>query len=156
MKIHENQGLILPNNANKAHKNGAQEDEFQKIMDQVQAGAMKSEETANPGSIAPQSLDVRILQRTEQPGSSIQVKEIVLNELRNTLDLVDFYAEKLENTSLPVTDLAPLIEHLDERLKNLQNMESTKGLPDKLRPIVNDVVVTLGTEIAKFRRGDYS
>jgi poly-D-alanine transfer protein DltD len=156
MKVYENLGPVLPISPKNTHKNGAKEDEFQQIMDQVQAGAMKSEETANPGSIAPQSLDVRILQRTEQPGSSTQVKQLVLNELRSTLDLVDFYAEKLGNTSLPVTDLDPLVEHLDERLKNLQNMESAKGLPDKLRPIVNDVVVTLGTEIAKFRRGDYS
>jgi len=152
MKVYENQGLI---HSKKTHKNGDKDDEFQKIMDQMQAETMKSEEAVNPGSVAPQ-LDVRIIQGVQQTGSSTQVKQMVLNELRNTLDLVDFYAEKLGNTSLPVTGLAPLIEHLDERLKNLQNMESAKGLPDKLRPIVNDVVVTLGTEIAKFRRGDYS
>jgi hypothetical protein len=155
MKVYENQGLIQPTHSKKTHKNGDKDDEFQKIMDQMQAETMKSEEAVNPGSVAPQ-LDVRIIQGVQQTGSSTQVKQMVLNELRNTLDLVDFYAEKLGNTSLPVTGLAPLIEHLDERLKNLQNMESAKGLPDKLRPIVNDVVVTLGTEIAKFRRGDYS
>lgn len=156
MKVYENHGPVLPTSPKNTHKNGAKDDDFQKIMDQVQAGAMKSEEAANPGPVAPQLLEVRILQGAQQSGSSPQVKEMVLNELRNTLDLVDFYAEKLGNTSLPVTGLTPLIEHLDERLKNLQNMESIKGLPDKLRPIVNDVVVTLGTEIAKFRRGDYS
>lgn len=155
MKVYENQGLIQPTHSKKAHKNGTQEDEFQKIMDQLQAETMKNEEAVNPGSIAPQ-LDVRIMQGVQQTGSSAQAKEMVLNELRNTLDLVDFYAEKLGNTSLPVSDLDSLVEHLDERLKNLQNMESAKGLPDKLQPIVNDVVVTLGTEIAKFRRGDYS
>ena len=155
MKVYENQGLIQPTHSKKTHKNGDKDDEFQKIMDQMQAETMKSEEAVNPGSVAPQ-LDVRIIQGVQQTGSSTQVKQMVLNELRSTLDLVDYYAEKLGNTSLPVTGLAPLIEHLDERLKNLQDMESTKGLPDKLRPIVNDVVVTLGTEIAKFRRGDYS
>ncbi|RPI78000.1 MAG: hypothetical protein EHM45_07145 [Desulfobacteraceae bacterium] len=155
MKVYENLGPVLPTSPKNTHKNGAKEDEFQKIMDQVQAETMKSVETMNPGSIAPQ-LDVRIMQGVQQTGSSAQAKEMVLNELRNTLDLVDFYTEKLGNTSLPVTDLDALVEHLDERLKNLQNMEAAKGLPDKLQPIVNDVVVTVGTEIAKFRRGDYS
>jgi hypothetical protein len=157
MKVYENQGLIQPTHAKKAHKNGAKDEEFQKIMDQAQAaGVMKDEDASVVAApIAPQPQGVQILQGAEKSVQTLKAKEMVLNELRTTLDLVDFYAEKLGNTSLPITGFAPLIEHLDERLQNLQGMQADPELPQKLKPIVNDVVVTLGTEIAKFKRGDY-
>jgi hypothetical protein len=156
MKVYENQGPILPTNHKKAHKNGAQEDAFQKIMDQMQAQVEAQQNEDATIEAMPQMQGVQIVQGIEKAGQATSAKEMVLNELRHTLDMVDIYAEKLGNTSLPVDALDPLIENLDERLQNLKNMESDKGLPDKLRPIVNDVVVTLGTEIAKSKRGDYS
>jgi hypothetical protein len=156
MKVYENHGPILPTSPKSVNKNGAKDEEFQKIMDQAQAaGVMKDEDASVAAPIAPQPQGVQILQGAEKSVQTLKAKEMVLNELRTTLDLVDFYAEKLGNTSLPITGLAPLIEHLDERLQNLQGMQADPELPQKLKPIVNDVVVTLGTEIAKFKRGDY-
>jgi hypothetical protein len=38
----------------------------------------------------------------------------------------------------------------------LRRMEVDPGLPEKLKPIVSDLGLTIGKEVAKFKRGDYS
>ena len=40
-------------------------------------------------------------------------------------------------------------------LQVLSNMEGVEGISDKLRPVISDLKLTIGTEIEKYRRGDY-
>ena len=79
----------------------------------------------------------------------------VIGALGETLDLVDFYASKLGDSSLPASGLTPLIDHLEDRLKMLEDMESAAEIPEKMSSVLSDLKITIGTEIAKFRRGDY-
>jgi hypothetical protein len=52
--------------------------------------------------------------------------------------------------------LSPLIGHLEEKMEALSHLESNPDFPGSLRPVVSDLLVTVGTEIAKFKRGDYA
>ena len=77
-------------------------------------------------------------------------------EIEQTLDLVGFYAEKLGDPSFSAQGLTPLVDHLEERMEFLRSVESRPGLPDRVRPIISGLTLTIGTEVAKFRRGDYN
>ena len=88
--------------------------------------------------------------------AEVSERERVIGLLEETLDLVDFYAGKLGDPASPVRGLGPLVEHLEERLEGLKGIQSTPGVPEGLQPILSDLALTLGTEIAKFKRGDYA
>ncbi len=127
-------------------------------MEQTVSQTDKKGDIAVHGSIEPAAGGVHILhgaEKSPEPLGMIERKQVI-EELRQTLDLVDFYAAKLADSSLPARGMSPLISHLEDRLDALQGMESSPNLPEKLRPILSDVVITIGTEIARFRRGDYA
>ena len=46
--------------------------------------------------------------------------------------------------------------HLEGRLNSLREMETIPGLPKPLKSVIMDMSVALGTEIVRFKRGDYS
>lgn len=158
MKVYEDQAPLLQQTSKKVIKKGNLENDFQKIMDEKMVRFEGKDVQNGPSNIDPIVNGVQILRGAEQVRrpSEILENKPVLDEIRKTLDLVDFYAEKLGNTSLPVKGLDPLVDHLETRLEGLKGMESNPELPDRLRPILSDVVMTMGTEIAKFKRGDYS
>lgn len=158
MKVHEDQAPLLHQTSKKVTRKVDGANDFQKIMEEKMVGVERKDVQNGPSNIDSIVNGVQILQGTQQvrrPPETLEHKP-VLDEIQKTLDLVDFYAEKLGNTSLPVTGLDPLVDHLEKRLEGLKGMESNPELPDKLRPILSDVVMTMGTEIAKFKRGDYS
>ena len=158
MKVYEDQAPLLHQTSKKVTKKGTQENDFQKIMDEKMVRFNSKDVQNGPSPIDPNISGVQILGGAQPiqnpPGAA--VNQPALDEIQKALDLVDFYAEKLGNTSLPVTGLDPLVDHLEDRLAGLKDMASRPDLPDKLRPILSDVVMTMGTEIAKFKRGDYS
>ena len=83
-------------------------------------------------------------------------KELPLvDELLETLDLVDFYSSKLADSSISSSGLTPLINHLEDRMEGLKGMESAPETSEKLRSVISDMVITIGAEVAKFKRGDY-
>ncbi len=157
MKIYEDQAPLLQQTIKGMNKKVSRENDFQRIMDEKMAGVEKSGIPNGQPSGDPVVNGVQILRGAEQirrPSEAVGNKP-VLDEIQKTLDLVDFYVEKLGDPSLSAKGLDPLVGHLEERLDSLKNMESNPGMPDKLRPILSDVVLTMGTEIAKFKRGDY-
>lgn len=157
MKVYEGQIPVLPGSPKDAQKKAAGESDFQKIMDQARVEFHKKEQSPAKGVTGP----VESIQLTSgpdhvvNPGGISERKELI-RELQTTLDLVDFYAVKLADSKLATSAISPLVSHLEDRLEVMRNMESNPGLPDKLRPVIADMVITIGTEIAKFRRGDYS
>ncbi|MBW2609248.1 MAG: hypothetical protein JRC68_02760 [Deltaproteobacteria bacterium] len=157
MKIYEGQGLIPPQTNKGNHKTGAKESDFKKIMDQVSSQPGQKEAIANKENIGPVEGGIRILQGVEEIQGPLNVgeKNKVVKVLQETLDLVDFYSARLDDKSLPAKGMTPLISHLEDRLETLRTMESAPGMPEKLRPILSDLTITIGTEIAKFKRGDY-
>lgn len=157
MKVYKGQGPVLPQPNKDVNKKGTGEDGFQKIMDQVRSQTEKQGEITGRENLGPVPDGIQIVHgadRINEPLNMAERKQ-VLEELKQTLDIVDFYAARLADSSLSINGINPLIGHLEDRLEILRNMESAPGMPEKLRPVISDMVITIGTEIAKFKRGDY-
>lgn len=88
-------------------------------------------------------------------GTVDEVRQTALT-LEKTLDLLDFYAVKLGDPTLKLTEISPMIDHLEDRLQGLEKMTSSTALPDSLKTLLDDTMTIMGTEIAKFKRGDYA
>ena len=155
MKIYGSQDLILQQVGKKREKNASVENEFQKIMDQINYQPEK-EETAPPLENSPVMTGISIVQTEPIHGQSAYIdKEKLVETLKETINIIDFYAGKLADSTISAEGLTPIINHLEERLGTLQNMESAPDIPEKLRPVISDMSITIGSEIARFRRGDY-
>lgn len=158
MKVYESQNAMLHGTQKRLPGKGAESGEFQKVMDQVRLQSDKTEgvTTQAPLGVAPGGVHIlEGAQKLREPLGVVETKQVV-EGLEQTLDIVDFYAAKLSDTSFPLREMNPIIGHLEERLEGMRSLEATPGLPDHLKSILSDAVITIGTEIAKFRRGDYS
>ena len=124
-------------------------------MEQMTSGSMETNKTL--------PLNINPVQIIDQPISITQINEStessqkgqLLDSIKDTLDLIDFYAGKLSDESFPTENLSSLVDQLDERLGSIKEMSSMEGIPEKLKPVISDVAVTIGTEIERYRRGDY-
>ena len=159
MKIFEGAGSIVPQPHKKQPKTESGNEDFKKVMDQARG---QDEQNANP---------VRTTSGPNLPPGGIQMtpaapdiseattvaegRERVIT-LEQTLDLLDFYADKLGDPTLRVTEISPMIDHLEDRLLRLEEMTSSTVLPDSLKTLLDETMTVMGTEIAKFRRGDYT
>lgn len=154
MKIQESQRALLEQQGKINKNKNTDAGSFQQIMDQMTSSTETSKTL--PVNINP-------VQIINEPSGVIPVdgtlntseKDLVLGSLKETLDLVDFYAGKLADESFPAENLSSLVDQLDEKLTSIKDMSSMEGVPDKLKPVITDVAVTIGTEIERFRRGDY-
>lgn len=158
MKVYEGQGPILPKTSKPVKKNLHQGNEFNKIMEQMGAvNGMKEPATTASENARLVINGVNIVSAADrvQETGDINDKKMVMETLKETLDLVDFYASKLADSTMSASGLTPLIDHLEERLEILQDMESSTGMPEKMKPVISDLKITIGAEIAKFKRGDY-
>ncbi|MDM7919702.1 MAG: hypothetical protein QUS12_11110 [Methanosarcina sp.] len=154
MRIDEGQRILIEQQGkiNKTQNNEA--GSFQQIMDQLTSRPETGK--ALPLSINPVQIingPAGIIPMNGQPDSN--EKSMLLDSLKDTLDLIDFYAGKLSDTSLPAEDLTSLVDQLDEKLADIKGISSMEGIPDRLKPVISDIAVTMGTEIERFRRGDY-
>lgn len=157
MKVHESQGLILNQIPKKKSATEEGEKPFCQIMDEVTPEKLLEESGSNRvlSEFVPEG--VQIISPTEKVQfSQISEKDSLLNELEQTLNLVDFFASKLAGKSFPLSEMESLLNHLEERMKGLRDFESQPGIPDKLRSVLSETVMTIATETAKFRRGDYT
>jgi len=152
MKIYGGQGLISQQADKIEKKNVVEKNDFQSIMDQITSSSIDK--------------GINVASEIKTPiigGSGIVIdssfetlsKEEVAGTLKDTLDLVDCYADKLADSSLDADSLSPLVGQLQERLDLLKGMESDTGTNDKLKTIISDVVHTMAVEIERFKRGDY-
>ena len=130
---------------------------FQSIMEQVSGGeGNKGTPVGGPETVFP-GQEVQIIPgvgKVESTQESAQ-KTQILGAIEETLDTVDAYAAALRNGSLSTSDIEPLVEHLETRLEGLRQVEADPELPEGLRTVVSDLALTIGTEVAKFGRGDY-
>lgn len=158
MKVYESHGSIFQRTNKGVNKQGTSDSDFKKIMDQVTSQPGKTEGVTKSENLVAVTDGVRILRGADQVKGELDspAKEHVIAELKETLDIVDHYATRLADASLSVRGITPLISHLEERLEGLRKMEAASGIPEKIKPIISDMAITIGTEIAKFKRGDYS
>ncbi len=157
MKITDTQQSRVPGPVNDKTTRRGEEGGFQKIMEQ----AAQKDRAGGPGvpgaAGAPPPDGVQIVPGLEKadgvhPGGP---KEMLLAEIRETLDVIDHYATDLGDRNLSTAEMRPLVEHLEGRLEGLRRMEENAELPEPVRDVVSDLVITIGTEVAKFGRGDY-
>lgn len=158
MKVYEGQGSVLQPAHKNMNKKGPKESDFQQIMDQTRLQPEKKGDLALYGNLEPVADGIHIHHGAEKINEPLKMvgREQVMEEIKQALDIIDFYAAKLADSSLSISGITPLIGHLEDKMETLRSMASTPGMPEKLRPIISDMVITIGTEIAKFRRGDYS
>ena len=157
MKINEGNGVNISRDMTQSQTRKPMGGEFQKIMDQaIQAGNAKG--PASPGAVDPLLNGRQVFPAISiiDQQSALTESQQLINSLKETMDLVDFYAARLADPSRPLDTIDPLVGHLEQRLESLKEMESAPGLPDKLKPIISDLVITLGTEITRYKSGTYS
>ncbi|RJR34751.1 MAG: hypothetical protein C4576_25980 [Desulfobacteraceae bacterium] len=158
MKVHENPGLMLDQVRKQSKVKDQGESSFRRIMEDV--GSDKEPQGNGQGrtaeGIVPEG--VQIVCRTGGTHSSERgfEKAEILRNLEQTLDLIDFYAGRLADPSFQTSEMEPLIENLEERLAGFQTLQGEEELPEHLNTILSDVILTLGRETARFRRGDYT
>ena len=157
MKIYEGQGPVLEQAKTKPSQKGAEEIDFKTIMDQTLRGAERGKEPGGNPLVPPPGC-VEILQGAN--GIEISAEHVekrkIISAIQQTLDLVEFYAGKLGDPSVSAQGMTPLVDHLEEKMELLRGVGSSPGLPDRVRPLISDLTLTIGTEVAKFRRGDYA
>jgi hypothetical protein len=156
MKITDAQQGQIPGRVDGKSARRNDEGGFQKVMDQV---AQKDRGAAGAPGVAgaPPPDGVQIVPGLEKVDGvhAGGPKEMLLREIRETLDVIDHYAADLGNRNLSTAEMRPLVEHLEGRLEGLRRMEKAGELPEAVRDVVSDLAITIGTEVAKFGRGDY-
>ncbi len=128
--------------------------EFREIMERIMpqenapAGAAKGPASAPPPdgvSITPGVTETRPSAR----------KSEILSRVRETIDTVDFYAARLGDPGIPAEDMGPLVGHLESRMTELEEAARDRELPREVRTMLSDLAAGIGSEVAKFGRGDY-
>ena len=151
MKIYERQSVIFNQTDKDNKKNISGKSDFQSIMDQMTSISVTRENNAAADIQMPFVNSTGIIIK-ESPAA---VKEEAMNNLKDTLDLVEFYAEKLADSSLSSDSLSPLVAELEERMDILKEMGSNAQIDDRLKTILTDAATNMGVEIERFKRGDY-
>jgi hypothetical protein len=158
MKVHEGQGPVSQQITKHTNQKSSKTGDFQSIMEQIGVQSDKMERITAKEGVGPIVGGVQILHGVENKNESMNMarKRQIMGSLLETLDMVDFYASRLADASMPATDLNPLINHLEDRLDTLRHMESAQEVPEQLKSVISDMSITIGAEIARFKRGDYS
>jgi hypothetical protein len=159
MKINEGVGSIIPQSQKRQPKAESGDGDFRKLMEKTtsQAGQNpKPVSTTFGPEFPPDGIQMTVSAKDiSKPTTAEEVRERLVT-LEKTLDLLDFYAQKLGDPTLRPKELSPMIDHLDDRLLRLAEMTSSTALPDSLKTLFDETMTVMGTEIAKFRRGDYA
>jgi hypothetical protein len=157
MKIYEHQGLKFNPIDKQNKKSGVEKSDFQSIMDGITSQTTGNGSTASSNIQTPAigGLDMIFSAASIQANDKAGAKEQILTSLKNTLDLVDYYSQKLADTSLSSDRLSPLVEQLEQSMDALKDLSATAGEDEKLKSIITDITGTVGVEIEKFKRGDY-
>ena len=157
MKVYEGKGpaAIVP--LQKKGTKGLEGNDFKKILDDTNQKIEGNEKPAIPidPGLPPNGVQI-VHNATNVAGSEQSMnKREILETIRDTLDMLDFYATKMSDLSFQAGDLAPMIEHLRDHAVYLDELGSAPGLPKGLEPIIKDLSLTIGTEVARYDRGDY-
>lgn len=151
MKIYDRQSVLFNQPDKNDRKNISEKNEFQAIIEKLTAPSSSSENKRTANCQLPFANGVGVVLMDDP----LEGKSGVLNGLKDTLDLVDFYAEKLADSSIPSNNLSPLVEQLEQRMDILKKMGTSSQMDDRLKTIISDVATTMGVEIERFKRGDY-
>lgn len=79
----------------------------------------------------------------------------IIEGTERLLSTIEEFQTKLADTTVPLDDLSPIIQRMEQQTDLLT--PSLDALPesDPLRDVVNKVLITCSVESEKFKRGDY-
>lgn len=159
MKISDANGSMMPGiNGSRAAKSkvkGAFQEVMSHVMEQRGGKTAESASVNPPGdspNMAPTQLIRDIEGRNGIPSGGAQV----MKEVDSTLDLAGFYSKKLGDPAVRAASLEPLVAHLEEKMEGLRFLKDHGNIDDELKKIVSELDLAVNTEVARFRRGDYS
>ena len=153
MKIHWTEGPPISKAPSKDSGQKKPDVEFKKIMEQLldnkETKQMPPDANTLPGLAAVSSVSM------DPPPGKVPDTKALLGEIQDLLDNVEFYAQKLADSSISAKELAPLVTHLEQRTSELLKYTSTGKVSQGLGQIISDLALTISAEVAKFKRGDY-
>jgi len=80
----------------------------------------------------------------------------IAGQTDSLLDLLESYAEGLENPGTTLKDLAPLLDRIRDGAQELMSStDSDTSADDELRALATQTALTANIEYLKFQRGDY-
>ncbi len=133
-------------------------DTFQNIMNQVldqqEEKSAESARASAPKAVS-NTLPASLVGHIDGKNTSAFCEQ-VMKEVQSALDLAGFYSNKLGNPSVSADSLEPLVGHLEEKMNDLRFLKEQGNIDQDLKTIVSELDVAVGSEVARFRRGDYS
>jgi hypothetical protein len=161
MKITDNIGSLLAHGSKNPSQKSKSEQSFSEVLVHVAQGTVEGTGCQGTGTIIapPCALGpVTLSEPVSQPSQSTDQTALaagLINELETTLDAFDHYREKLGDVSVPIDDLADIIGHLEDRIGHLQTLTAAPTTPEGLKKVTSSLMITMATEIEKYKRGDY-
>jgi hypothetical protein len=159
MKIQDIQVVLPPQKTGGPSGSAKAKGDFQEVMNQVinRNTPNKPAEPSGNLALAPETVvPVQSTQGVAAGEGTDPSGQKALREVEGTLEMAGYYADKLADPGVKTESLEPLVTHLEERVHGLSLLEKGGTLDGTLKGIVSDLNINLVTEIAKFRRGDYS
>ena len=141
------------NTPNEAKKQNGQKDDFKKVMGE--ALNSKLPESSSVGT----AMGPEMVSGLAPIGSSqlfSKVSELAISQIETILDLLDYYTGRLADDSVRTQDFSALADDMMVRISALDKFRSDNKLPERLDEMISDLVAVVGSEVEKFRRGDYS
>ncbi len=159
MKIHEIESVGLPQKIRGRSGSAKPKGDFQEVMNRAINRDIANDvkkPSVNPVLVPETVVHVQPAQTLGSGEGVDNFGQKALREVEGALEMVGYYADKLADPDLKTEALEPLVTHLEERLHGLSLLDREGPLDGTLKGIISDLNINLGTEIAKFRRGDYS
>jgi len=161
MKITDNFGELFAQSSKRSSQKVKPEQSFSEVLDQVAQGPVEGSGGLKAGTSIPPlgALDAVTLTEPVGPLSQSEADTLLgaglIDELETILYAFDHYRMKLGDESVSVDDLADIIGHLEVRIDRLQVLNSAATTPEGLKEVTSGLMITMATEIEKFKRGDY-
>ena len=128
----------------KSKATDAFENALTKALDKTEALEMEHTSTNALSEIASKELNI------------INSSAIVSGRTDKLLEMLDSYSSKLEDPSISLKSIAPILEEIKHTAGTLlKETEKLTVTDDRLKKIANHTIVTANTEYLKFQRGDY-
>jgi hypothetical protein len=160
MKISNANGSMMPgingSRAAKSKTKGAFQEVMSHVMEEQRGGKTAEPASVNPPGDSPNIAPTRLIRDIEGRNGLPSGGAQVMKEVDSTLDLAGFYSKKLEDPAVKSASLEPLVAHLEEKMEGLRFLKDHGNIDDELKEIVSELDLAVNTEVARFRRGDYS
>jgi hypothetical protein len=158
MKISDINSTMVHRGIGHRTEKNKNKDTFQNIMNQVldqqEEKSVESARANAPGAVS-NTLPASLVGHIDGKNGSASCEQ-VMKEVQSALDLADFYSDKLGNRSVSAASLEPLVGHLEEKMNGLRFLKEQGNIDQDLKTIVSELDIAVGSEVARFRRGDYS